>query len=74
VYGNPIGNTAIKDYLNKTSDEQVIENLTTKINSLTNDENVTKYIVDLLGEQLSISAFEVLDENFNAIKTNFNIS
>lgn len=72
--GNPIGNTAIKDYLKKPSDEQVIENLTTKINSLTNDENITKYIVDALGEQLSISALKYYDENFNTIQKQISIS
>jgi hypothetical protein len=72
--GNPIGNTAIRGYLKKPSDEQVIENLTTKINSLTNDENITKYIVDALGEQLSISALKYYDENFNTIQKQISIS
>ena len=66
--GNPISNTSIKGYLNNRSDNDVLDDLVTKIKSLTNDEDVSRYIVKTLAEKLPIGALNYYDENFNSIQ------
>ena len=66
--GNPTNNSSVKGYLKRRSDEQIIEDLTTKIQSLTNDEAISREIVRALGEQLPISGLNYFDENFSTIQ------
>jgi hypothetical protein len=66
--GNPISNTGVKGYLNRKTNEQIIEDLSTKIQTLTNDEVITKEIVRALAEQLNISRLNYYDEHFNEIQ------
>jgi len=65
---NPTNNSSVKGYLKRRSDEQIIEDLTTKIQSLTNDEAISREIVRALGEQLPISGLNYFDENFSTIQ------
>jgi hypothetical protein len=72
--GNPISSTAVKGYLQPKTQEQVIEDLRTKINSLTNDEGVTNYIGIALSKQLSFPVLSYLNDNFDSIKSKIPIS
>ena len=66
--GNPISNTAIKGYLQEKTDQEVMDDLNTKIMSLTNDENVTKYIGTQLLKELSVPVLSYLNDNFDSIQ------
>jgi hypothetical protein len=63
--GNPISNTAVKGYLQEKTVQEVVSDLTTKIMSLTNDEEVTKYIGRELAKELSLPILSYLNDNFD---------
>ena len=71
--GNPISNTSVKGYLNRRTKEQIIEDLSTKIQTLTNDENVTRFIIRALVDRLDIGNLNYYDENFDSIQSKITI-
>ena len=72
--GNPNSNTAIKGYLQPKTLDEVLEDLSSKIMSLTNDEGVTKYIGRALGRQLSLPVLSYYNDNFDTIQKKIPIS
>jgi len=65
---NPISNTRVKGYLQEKTVQEVVSDLTTKIMSLTNDEEVTKYIGRELAKELSLPILSYLNDNFDSIQ------
>jgi hypothetical protein len=65
---NPISNTRVKGYLQEKTVGEVVDDLTTKIMSLTNDEEVTKYIGRELAKELSLPILSYLNDNFDSIQ------
>ena len=72
--GNPISNTTVKGYLKPKSTEQVLEELFSKITTLTNDEGVSRYIGRALAKKLTFPVLSYYNDNFDKIQKQIPIS
>jgi hypothetical protein len=64
---NPTANSAIKGYL-KPNIDTFEDDLLLKLNSITNDESISRYIVDDLKTSLSPAQLSYYNDNFNTIQ------